>query len=59
MFLAVKLAANTVMVALFTVEPVLLFVSLYVIIVVFLPAPCNVMKGFVDGIDTFSLQRIL
>lgn len=57
MFLAVKLAAHTVMVALFKVEPVLLLVSLYVIIVEFRPTPCNVMKGFDDGIVTFSLYR--
>lgn len=38
-FRAVKLAANTVKVALFMVEPVLLAVSLYEIIVLFLPAP--------------------
>lgn len=55
-FRAVKLAAKMEKVALFSEEPVLLAVSLYVMIVEALPAPCSVMKGFVAGIDTFSLQ---
>ena len=57
MFRAMKLAASTEKVALLMVEPVLLAVSLYVIIVESLPSPWRVMYGLVAGIDTFSLSN--